>query len=115
MNLLLEEGQPVHRGRKMMDVDIGLKIFLRWLKFEQTYQQFANSFKLKATRVQTAMSDLWNPMIRILTANFIPQKPYSYVPTRSFDNYPHAVGGLDATFVPVLKPLVTRKHKIFVW
>ena len=105
LNLLLEEGQPVHRGRKLMDVDIRLVIFLQWLKFGQTYQQLADSFKLKTTRVQTAISDLWNPAIRVLTANLIPLKPYNYVPTRSFDNYPHAVGALDATLIPVLKPL----------
>ena len=36
--LLTEEEQPVRRGRKLMDVDVRLVIFLRWIKFERKYK-----------------------------------------------------------------------------
>lgn len=114
LDLLMEEEQPVRRGRKLMDVDIRLVIFLQWLKFGQTYRQLGASFKISATQVQTAISDLWNPLIRILMANFIPNKPLNYVPTRSFDNFPQAVGALDATLIPVSRPLNPRKARKYL-
>ena len=111
LGLLEEEQAPIRRGRQLLDVDIRLVIFLQWLRFGETYDKVAESFHLKRTRVQTAISDLWDPMIRVLTTRFLPRKPMDYHSERSFDNFPHAAGALDATLIPVMKPLDTRRAR----
>ena len=107
LDLLRKLPEPVRRGRKLLDLDIRLVMFMQWLKFGQSYEQVAQSFHVKKSRVQTAISDLWTPMIETLTQNLLPKKPLDYTPTRSFDNYPHAAGALDATLIQVTKPLRT--------
>ena len=54
-------------------------IFLQWLRFGQTCENLRMSFKLGASRVQTAINDLWNPTVEIMTDNFIPRKPIDYI------------------------------------
>ena len=74
LHLLRKLPEPVRRGRKLLDLDIRLVMFMQWLKFGQSYEQVAQSFHIKKSRVQTAISDLWTPMIETLTQNLLPKK-----------------------------------------
>ena len=104
-NLIQEEGEHIRRGKKLLDLDIRLVIFLQWIKFGQSYQTLADSFKLHKSRVQSIITDLWTPLANALFNDLIPMKPRDYTPVRNFETYPHALGALDATLIEIRKPL----------
>ena len=108
LGLLQDEPQEIRRGRALMDLDIRLVIFLQWLRVGETYKSLAESFKLHRCRVQAIITDLWTPLINVLQRNLIPRKPHDYYSTKTFDNYRHAMGALDATLIRVAKPLNTQ-------
>ena len=71
LGLLQKLPEPVRRGIKLLNLDIRLVMFMQWLKFGQSYEQVAQSFHIKKSRVQTSISDLWTPMIETLTQNLL--------------------------------------------
>ena len=105
LNLIHEEGEHIRRGKKLLDLDIRLVVFLQWIKFGQSYQVLANSFKLHKSKIQSIITDLWTPLTNALFEDLIPRKPREYTPTRAFETYPHALGALDATLIEIRKPL----------
>lgn len=108
-DLLSQAPDPLRRGRKLLDLNIRLVIFLQWIKLGMTYKQLANSFGLSLSRVQTILSDMWNPIVEVLSNDLLPKRPYEYHSARQFDNYPNAIGALDATLIPVRKPVVASE------
>ena len=56
-----------------MDRDIRLVIFLQWLRFGETFKPLGKSFSLDPAVVQAAISDLWNPLEKVLS-NTLPPK-----------------------------------------
>ena len=54
--------------------------------------------------IQTAITSLWDPLCKVLTEKFLPKKPGDYKPTRSFRNFPNAIGALDATLMATVQP-----------
>ena len=107
LSLLQEVPEQIRRGRELLDLDIRLVVFLQWLRFGQTYATLGESFKLHRCRVQSIITDLWTPIMNVLQQHLIPKKPQDYRPSKRFDNYPHAIGALDATLIRVTKPRST--------
>lgn len=114
LGLLQEEPQEIRRGRELMDLDIRLVIFLQWLRVGETYASLAESFKLHRTRVQAIITDLWTPLIKVLQDNLLPHRPHDYHPIRTFDNYPHAMGALDATLIRVARPINNQEAREYL-
>lgn len=104
LNLLRSDPEPIRRGPVPLDLDIRLIVFLQWLRFGQTYKDLGDSFHLHRCRVQSIITDLWTPMVNTLQTHFLPAKPQDYHPTRTFDNFPQAIGALDATLIRVTRP-----------
>ena len=104
MSLLEKRPEGVKRGRKLLDVDLRLVIILEWLRYEEIYQELAFSFKITNSQVQTSITSLWNVLIQALFEDIIPKNPLDYEPKRTFDNYPGAIGALDASLIPIVKP-----------
>lgn len=73
------------------------------------FRTLGKSFSLDPAVVQTAISDLWNTLEKVLSNTLLPKKPANYVSTIKFDNYPHAIGALDATLIPIVKP---KEYKV---
>ena len=105
LGLLRNEPELIRRGGILLELNIRLVIFMQWVRFSVTYKEITDSFKLSKSRVQTAITDIWTPVVKGLQDNLFPIRPTDYHPTRTFDNHNQAIGALDATLIPVAKPL----------
>lgn len=110
LNLLKEVPEPPKRGRELLDLDLRLAITLQWIQLCQTFLALADSFESKPTRVQTAIATIWNPLADVLFEALIPADPREYISSRKFINYPEAIGALDATLLPLLKPKTKEEN-----
>ena len=104
LDLMRAEPEPIKRGPKLLDLDLRLVIILQWLQLGQTYEQLSFFFGLTSSQIQTAITSLWDPLAKVLTENYIPKSPLDYISLRKFRNHEDAVGALDATLLPVVKP-----------
>lgn len=104
LELLRAEPEQIKRGPKLWDLDLRLVIILQWIQLGQTYDELAFFFRTTASRIQTAITSLWDPLAKVLVENYIPLSPLEYRSSRRFVNHEDAVGALDATLLPVVKP-----------
>ena len=104
LSLLTMTETQLKRGPKLPDVGLRLVIILQWLRFGHTYKELADAYSMSPGSIQTAISSLWDPLCKVLTETFLPKKPRDYRPTRSFKNFPNAIGALDATLIPTVQP-----------
>ena len=113
LGLLRIEGEPIRRGRKLLDLDLRLVIILEWLRHGETFDELAFSFNLSNSHVQTCISSIWDTLASVLMKDVIPSNPNSYEPTRRFTNYPGAVGALDSTLIPLVKPGCSAEDHLY--
>ena len=66
LSLFDEHPEQIKRGTKLMDLNIRLVILLQWIHHGQTYELLGASFGLTSSRVQTAISSLWDKLAEIL-------------------------------------------------
>lgn len=112
LKLLHPLGETIKRGPKPLPLDIRLVILLQWLSFGQTYEQLGLSIGLSGKTIQSAIASIWN-LVDEAISMFIPKSPFKYTPTRKFSSFPEAIGAVDATLLPVAKPLDKIKNKLY--
>lgn len=112
LELLSKEPREVKRGMKLLSLEVRLVIILQWLHFGETFAKLGNSFKLDPGVIQTCISDLWNPLEKVLVENYLPKDPRAYKvrDEDKFVHHPDAVGALDATLIPVVKPRIYKEY-----
>ena len=94
LDLLRAEQEPIKRGPKLWDLDLRLVVILQWLQLGQTYEKLAFFFHTNASRIQTIITSIWEPL--------------EYRPTRRFVNYG------DATLLPIVKPIDPGEIEIVI-
>ena len=104
--------ETIKRGSKPLPLDIRLVILLQWLSFGQTYEQLGLSIGLSGKTIQSAIASIWN-LVDEAISMFIPKSPFKYTPTHRFSSFPEAIGAVDATLLPVAKPLDKIKNKLY--
>ena len=102
--LLEGEATPMRRGPKLPDLGLRLVITLQWLRLGPTYEELADAYSMSTGRIQTAITSLWDPLCKVLSGSLLPKRPRDYKPTRTFKNFPNAIGALDATLIATVKP-----------
>ena len=68
LSLLEAEAIPSKRGPKLPDLGLRLVITLQWLRFGPTYKGLADARSMSAGRIQTAITSLWDPLCKVLSA-----------------------------------------------
>ena len=105
LGLLRNEPELIRGGRRPPGLDIRPVTFMQRIKFGATHKETADPLKLPRSRVQTAITDVWAPVTKVLQDDLPPTKPTGYHSTGTLDNHRHAVGAPDATSMPVAKRL----------
>ena len=108
LDLLRAEQEPIKRGPKLWDLDLRLVVILQWLQLGQTYEKLAFFFHTNASRIQTIITSIWEPLAKVVVENYIPKTPLEYRPTRRFVNYG------DATLLPIVKPIDPGEIEIVI-
>ena len=110
-DILAQRQVQVKRGRKLMDLKTRLVVLLQWIYHGQTFEKLGKSMGLSHSCVQTSITSIWNDFTVAVFDNYVPKSPNEYKSTRSFINYPAAVGALDATLISINKPSEKEENR----
>ena len=94
-----------------MNLKTRLVILLQWIYHGQTFERLGKSMELSHSCVQTSITPIWDDLKISVFDNYVPSSPKEYKSTRSFINYPAAVGALDATLLSINKPSEREENK----
>ena len=94
-----------------MNLKTRLVILLQWIYHGQTFEGLGKSMGLSHSCVQTSITSIWGDFTIAVFDNYVLSSPKEYKSTRSFINYPAAVGALDATLLSINKPSEREENK----
>jgi len=108
------------RGRRGMDVEDSLALFLAWATSGMTYKEIARHFMIPIASVKTTISKFIERGKDPLVKTFIPQTLEDAATDAVFHHFPDAIGAVDATVIPICRPccpddqkkIYCGKHKI---
>lgn len=63
--------------------------------------------------LQTPITSLWDKLADVLMKDQVPSSPLQYTPSRHFDNFPGAVGALDASLIMISKPSNRDENRLY--
>ena len=74
LSLLEESPEAVKRGKRLLDLEVRLVIILQWIHHSQTFDKLASSIGLTNSRVQTAITSLWDKLADVLMKDQVPSR-----------------------------------------
>ena len=100
--------KPTGPGRRYMDIRCCIIIYLTWLTSGWTISKMASLFKAPRANIQRTLTYVMSGLTESLKAAYLPKSLEEIEfakPVRKFKFFPHATGAVDATLIPIRKPM----------